>query len=106
MERILNFFSIILLVAALAIGSKTEIMKNVSADNPNEAIENQPMIDKDAVTAYRNGEITKTAALLQIDARLSELEEIGAIKGWVFYPDTDSYGVILNNNAVYSYNMN
>ena len=106
MERILNFFSIILLVAALAIGAKTEIMKDVSADNPNEAIENQPMINKDAVTAYRNGEITKTAALLKIDERLSELEKVGAIKGWEYFPGIDSYRVILNNNAVYSYNMN
>lgn len=106
MERLLNFFSIILLVAALAIGAKTEIMKDVSADNPNEAIEGQPMIDKASVAAYRNGEITKTAALLKIDERLSELEKIGAIKEWEYSTDTDSYRVTLNNNAVYSYIVN
>ena len=69
------------------------------------AIAEEPIINKDAVTDYKNGEITREVAVGRIEKRLNELKDYGHIRDWEYVNETREYIVTLKNGAIFSYKL-
>lgn len=106
MYRVLSIFAAALLILTLAIGGKNFYFEIFAEEPAATEIETEPMIDKEAVEAYKNGEISKLTAIKRIDRRLNLLTEAGYIRSWVFIPESFKYEVVLNSEAVFSYCLN
>ena len=98
--KVLMIFSIIALSAAG--GSYfTEKLHLSPAVEVSENSESSPMIDKETVSLYKSGDISKDTATSRIGSRLDSLVKERHIKGWVFEDSSSMFRITMNNGAVF-----
>ena len=64
-----------------------------------------PIIDRSIVDSYKQGYITKQAAMERIERNLNFLSEQNAIGGWNYSEGKGQYRIILSSGAVFHYNF-
>lgn len=64
-----------------------------------------PIIDRSVVDSYKQGYITRQAAMERIGRNLDFLSEQDAIGGWSYFEDKGQYRIILSSGAVFYYNF-
>ncbi len=101
LKTILNTAAGFLLATCIIVISSNAFGLGGSSGVERLPIEEEPMINKEAVEAYKNGDISSDDAKRRIDLRLDELVRKDAIKGWE-YAD-GRYVVEMNNSAIFTY---
>lgn len=64
-------------------------------------IEEEPMIDRGAVSEYEAGEITRDEAMERIDSRLNALKTMDAITDWEY--EDSRYLIYMNNGVLFTF---
>ncbi len=66
-------------------------------------LEQQPIINQDAVDDYKNGRISRKSATAIIEKQLNELVDTGNLKDWTYLDLGGRYDITLSNGTMFVY---
>ena len=89
------------LIALVAIGEFTFFHNSTSEKEI--PLEQQPIVNKEAVDDYKKGRISRESATAIIEKQLDELVDAGNLKDWTYLDMGKRYDITLSNGTMFAY---